>query len=37
MNDVTVSVHGYESDAGAREEHGHALDAANRLTQPGLN
>ena len=37
MNYVAVSVHGYQSDAGAGEEHGHTLDATNRLTEPGLD
>ena len=37
VDDVAVSVHRYQGDAGAGEEHRHALDAANRLTQPGLN
>ena len=36
MDDVTVSVHRYQGDAGAGQEHSHALDAANRLAQPGL-
>ena len=37
VDDVAVSVHRYQGDAGAGEEHRHALDAANRLTQPGLD
>ena len=36
VDDVAVSVHRYQGDAGAGEEHRHALDAANRLTEPGL-
>ena len=36
MEDVAVSVHRYQGDAGAGQEHSHALDAANRLAQPGL-
>ena len=37
MDDVAVSVHRYQGDAGAGEEHRHALNTANRLTQPGLD
>ena len=37
MDDVAVSVHRYQGDAGAGEEHRHALDAANRLTEPELD
>ena len=36
MNDEPVSVHSYQSDAGAGEEHGHALDAAYSLAEPRL-
>ena len=37
VEDEPVSVQGDEGDAGAGEEHRHALDAAYRLAQPGLH
>ena len=36
VDDVAISVHGYQGDAGTGEEDRHALDAANSFTQPGL-
>ena len=36
MDDEPVSVHSDQRDAGAGEEHRHALDAANRLAEPRL-
>ena len=36
VEDVSVSVQGYQHDAGATQEHGGALDAAHSLAQPAL-
>ena len=36
MDDEPVSVDSDQCNAGAGQEHRHALDAANRLAEPGL-